>query len=164
MFSAALDGGGFDHFYIFWSGLVRFYSLHDTGKFNVFDWSVLWANEVAWLADRRYSCISYDLSGAAGVRRQASWSIRRSTFRSGFVRNQFLALEYLKASTRCLFNLNRVHWAYLTIFLSRQAAVLWTTRARPPPHSGGQQLSGLRAAPILHNTVYVVLCSAYLSE
>jgi len=47
--SAALDGGGFDAFYIFCLVSFVFYSLHYTGKFNVFDWSVLWANEVAWL-------------------------------------------------------------------------------------------------------------------
>src|SRR5205807_9051225 len=40
---------GSTHFYIFC--LISFvaYSFKYTGKFNLFDWCVLWANEVAWL-------------------------------------------------------------------------------------------------------------------
>src|SRR5260370_13119393 len=40
---------GSTHFYIFCLVSFVFYSLHYTGKFNLFDWCVLWANEVAWL-------------------------------------------------------------------------------------------------------------------
>ena len=40
---------GSTHFYIFCLVSFVFYSLHYTGKFNAFDWTVLWANEVAWL-------------------------------------------------------------------------------------------------------------------
>jgi hypothetical protein len=40
---------GSTHFYIFCLVSFAFYSLHYTGKFNSFDWSVLWVNEVAWL-------------------------------------------------------------------------------------------------------------------
>jgi two-component system, NtrC family, sensor kinase len=40
---------GSTHFYIFCLVSFVFYSLHYTGKFNAFDWCVLWANEVAWL-------------------------------------------------------------------------------------------------------------------
>ena len=39
---------GSTHFYIFCLVSFVFYSLHYTGKFNAFDWSVLWANELAW--------------------------------------------------------------------------------------------------------------------
>jgi len=73
---------------------------------------------------------------------------------------QFLALEYLKASNSLLFNLNRVHWAYLTIFFVSAAAVLWTTRARPPPHSAAAAQVDYARHYSCHNTVYVVLCSA----
>src|SRR5260370_27403396 len=40
---------GSTHFYIFCLVSFVFYSLHYTGKFNAFDWTVLWANEIAWL-------------------------------------------------------------------------------------------------------------------
>src|SRR6202051_2177474 len=40
---------GSTHFYIFCLVSFVFYSLHYTGKFNAFDWTVLWANELAWL-------------------------------------------------------------------------------------------------------------------
>src|ERR1700682_6287691 len=40
---------GSTHFYIFCLVSFVFYSLHYIGKFNAFDWSVFWANEIAWL-------------------------------------------------------------------------------------------------------------------
>jgi len=40
---------GSTHFYIFCLVSFVFYSLHYTGKFNAFDWTVFWTNEVAWL-------------------------------------------------------------------------------------------------------------------
>ena len=46
---SALDCVGSTHFYIFCLVSFIFYSLHFTGKLNTFDWTVLWANEVAWL-------------------------------------------------------------------------------------------------------------------
>jgi len=61
---------------------------------------------------------------------------------------QFLALEYLKASNSLLFNLNRVHWAYLTIFFVSQRPSFGTTRARHHPHSA-QQLKWITRALFL---------------
>jgi len=69
--SSALDGGGFRRFYIFCLVSFVFYRC-TTRQVHVFDWSVLWANEVGVaVCNRRCSCISYCLSGAGG-RRQAS--------------------------------------------------------------------------------------------
>jgi len=50
---------GSTHFYIFCLVSFVFYSLHYTGKFNVFDWSVLWPMKWRGCCNRRCSCISY---------------------------------------------------------------------------------------------------------
>jgi len=40
---------GSTHFYIFCLVSFIFYAFHYTGKFNDFDWTVYWGNEIAWL-------------------------------------------------------------------------------------------------------------------
>jgi len=69
---------------------------------------------------------------------------------------QFLALEYLKASNSLLFNLNRVHWAYLTIFFVSAAAVLWdNSRAATTPILR-QQLKWITRGTILAITPFTL--------
>jgi two-component system, NtrC family, sensor kinase len=91
---------GSTHFYIFCLVSFVFYSLHYTGKFNAFDWCVLWANEVAWLLqpalflhfvltfpERREFVSKASLVDSAAL-----------PAGSGAARNPVLAFEYLKAS------------------------------------------------------------------
>ena len=116
---------GSTHFYIFCLVSFIFYSLHYTGKLNAFDWIVLWANEVAWLLQPALF-LHYVLTFPE--RREFVRKHRLSLpllYLPGVVLLgiQILALEYLKASASLLFNLNRVHWAYLTIFFVSAAAV-----------------------------------------
>ena len=67
-----------------------------------------------------------DFSGAARIRQQAQLGAA-SLYLPGAVLLlvQIVALQFLKASARLLWNLNRVHWAYLTIFFVSAAVVLW---------------------------------------
>jgi len=118
---------GSTHFYIFCLVSFVFYSLHYTGKFNAFDWCVLWANEVAWLLQ---PALFLHFALTFPERREFvskhRWSIPLLYLPGAVLLGiQVLAFEYLKASASLLFELNRVHWAYLTIFFVSAAAVLW---------------------------------------
>ena len=149
---------GSTHFYIFCLVSFIFYSLHYTGKLNAFDWIVLWANEVAWL-----------LQPALFLHYVLTFPERRE-----FVRRhrlslpllylpgllllgiQILALEYLKASASLLFNLNRVHWAYLTIFFVSAAAVLWSNYRQATTPILRQQLKWITRGTILAITPFTL--------
>ena len=64
---------GSTHFYIFCLVSFVFYSLHYTGKFNAFDWIVLWANEAGMAAAAgTVPALRADLPGARRIRQQAS--------------------------------------------------------------------------------------------
>ena len=149
---------GSTHFYIFCLVSFVFYSLHYTGKFNVFDWSVLWANEVAWLLQPAlflHFVLTFPERRAFVGRHR--WSIP-ALYVPGVVLFviQFLALEYLEASNSLLFNLNRVHWAYLTIFFVSAAAVLWdNSRAATTPILR-QQLKWITRGTILAITPFTL--------
>ena len=149
---------GSTHFYIFCLVSFVFYSLHYIGKFNAFDWIVLWANEVAWLlqpalflhfvltfperrefvSQRRWPIPVLYLPGAAllGI--------------------QILVFEYLKASASLLFELNRAHWAYLTIFFVSAAAVLWRNYRQATTPILRQQLKWITRGTILAITPFTL--------
>src|SRR5882762_7171755 len=118
---------GSTHFYIFCLVSFVFYSLHYTGKFNAFDWTVLWANEIAWLLQ---PALFLHFVLTFPERREFvskhRWSIPLFYVPGAVLLGiQVITLQFLKASASLLFNLNRVHWAYLTIFFVSAAAVLW---------------------------------------
>ena len=150
---------GSTHFYIFCLVSFVFYSLHYIGKFNAFDWTVFWANEIAWLlqpalflhfvltfperrefvSKRRWSIPLVYLTGAAllGI--------------------QILALEYLKASASLLFKLNCVDLAYQTIFFVSAAAVLWNNYQQATTPILRQQLKWITRGTILAITPFTLL-------
>jgi two-component system NtrC family sensor kinase len=149
---------GSTHFYIFCLVSFVFYSLHYTGKFNAFDWSVLWANEVAWLLQPalflHFVLTFPERREFVGKHR---WSIPL-LYLPGVVLLgiQVFALEQLKASASVLFNLNRVHWAYLTIFFFSAAAVLWNNYRRATTPILRQQLKWITRGTILAITPFTL--------
>ena len=147
---------GSTHFYIFCLVSFVFYSLHYTGKFNAFDWTVFWANEVAWL-----------LQPALFLHFVLVFP-ERSPFLSRHPRlvallylpgalllgTQILTLQFLKASAGLLFNLERVHWAYLTVFFASAAAVLWRNYRHASTPILRQQLKWITRGTILAITPF----------
>jgi len=149
---------GSTHFYIFCLVSFVFYSLHYTGKFNAFDWIVLWANEVAWLLQPALF-LHYVLTFPE--RREFvskhRWSIPLLYLPGVILLGiQVLALEFLKASASLLFNLNRVHWAYLTIFFVSAAAVLWRSYRQATTPILRQQLKWITRGTILAITPFTL--------
>ena len=149
---------GSTHFYIFCLVSFVFYSLHYTGKFNAFDWVVLWANEVAWLLQ---PALFLHFVLTFPERREVVTK-HRSSIRMLYVPGavllgiQLLAFEYLKASASLLFDLNRVHWAYLTIFFVLAAAVLWNNYRQATNPILRQQLKWITRGTILAITPFTL--------
>ena len=149
---------GSTHFYIFCLVSFVFYSLHYTGKFNAFDWIVLWANEVAWLLQ---PALFLHFVLTFPERREFVSKYRRAIpllYLPGAVLFgvQVLAFEYLKASAGLLFNLNRVHWAYLTFFFFSAAAVLWNNYRHATTPILRQQLKWITRGTILAITPFTL--------
>ena len=142
---------GSTHFYIFCLVSFVFYSLHYTGKFNNFDWIVFWANEVAWLLQPAlflHFVLTFPERGQFVTKHRRSIPL---LYIPGAILLgiQILAMEFSKASARLLFNLNRVHWAYLTIFFFMAAGVLWNNYRRATTPILRQQLKWITRGTIL---------------
>jgi two-component system, NtrC family, sensor kinase len=149
---------GSTHFYIFCLVSFVFYSLHYVGKFNSFDWAVLWANELAWLLQPAlflHFVLTFPERREFVTRHR--WSIP-TLYLPGVVLLgiQIFALEYLKASASLLFNLNRVHWTYLTIFFVSAAAVLWNNYRQATTPILRQQLKWITRGTILAITPFTL--------
>jgi two-component system, NtrC family, sensor kinase len=142
---------GSTHFYIFCLVSFVFYSLHYIGKFNAFDSSVFWANELAWLLQPAlflHFVLTFPERREFVTRHR--WSIPLLYLPgAGLLGIQILAFEYLKASAGLLFNLNRVNYAYLTIFFVSAAAVLWRNYRQATTPILRQQLKWITRGTIL---------------
>src|ERR1035437_6586704 len=149
---------GSTHFYIFCLVSFVFYSLHYTGKLNLFDWIVLWANEVAWLLQ---PALFLHFVLTFPERREFTskhrWSIPLLYLPGVILLGiQVLALEVLKASNSLLFDLNRVHWAYLTIFFFSAAGILLKNYRQATTPILRQQLKWITRGTILAITPFTL--------
>jgi two-component system, NtrC family, sensor kinase len=142
---------GSTHFYIFCLVSFVFYSLHYTGKFNAFDWAVLWANEVASLLQPAlFLHFVLTFPERREFVSQRRWPIPALYLPGAVLLGiHILALEFLKASNSLLFNLNRVDYSYLTIFFVSAAAVLWNNYRQATTPILRQQLKWITRGTIL---------------
>jgi PAS domain S-box-containing protein len=149
---------GSTHFYIFCLVSFVFYSLHYVGKFNAFDWAVLWANEIAWLLQ---PALFLHFVLTFPERREFAdkyrWSIPSLYLPGAILLGiQAFALERLKASASLIFDLNRIHWAYLTIFFVSAAVVLWRNYEQATTPILRQQLKWITRGTILAITPFTL--------
>jgi two-component system NtrC family sensor kinase len=149
---------GSTHFYIFCLVSFVFYSLHYVGKFNNFDWTVLWANEIAWLLQPAlflHFVLTFPERRAFVNRHR--WSLPMLYVPGLFLLGiQVVAFEYTKASASLLFNLNRVNYAYLTVFFVSAAAVLWNNYQHATTPILRQQLKWITRGTILAITPFTL--------
>ncbi|HWZ82100.1 MAG TPA: ATP-binding protein [Terriglobales bacterium] len=149
---------GSTHFYIFCLVSFIFYSFHYTGKFNQFDWSVYWCNEVAWL-----------LQPALFLHFALTFPERR-----GFVSRHprsvaflylpgllllgvhFSAMRFLQASGRLLRSLERLHWGYSTLLFAAAALVLVDSYRRASSPILRQQLKWITRGTVLAITPFTL--------
>ncbi|HLX84116.1 MAG TPA: ATP-binding protein [Terriglobales bacterium] len=149
---------GSTHFFIFCLVSFVFYSLHYTGKFNAFDWIVLWANELAWLLQPAlFLHFVLTFPERRPFVNKNRWSIPL-LYLPGLVllAGQVLAFQLLKASAGLLFELNRIHWAYLTIFFVSAAGVLWRNYQQATTPILRQQMKWITRGTILAITPFTL--------
>ena len=142
---------GSTHFYIFCLVSFIFYSLHYTGKFNAFDWIVLWSNEVAWiLQPALFLHFVLTFPERRPFVNRNRWALPLLYLPgAALLLMQIAAFQFLKASARLLWNLNRVHWAYLTIFFVSAAVVLWRNYRQATAPILRQQLKWITRGTVL---------------
>jgi len=146
------------HFYIFCLVSFVFYSLHYTGKLNTFDWIVFWSNEVAWLLQPalflHFVLTFPERRPFIGKHR---WSVAALYLPGTLLLGvQVLTLQFFAASARLLWNLNRVHWAYLTVFFVSAAGVLWRNYRQAATPILRQQLKWIMRGTVLAITPFTV--------
>src|ERR1022692_1144250 len=142
---------GSTHFYIFCLVSFVFYALHYTGKFNAFDWIVLWANEVAWLLQPAlFLHFTLTFPEKRKFVRVQRWVIP-VIYLPGLVLLgvHLLALRYLRASERLNWNLGRLEMGYLALFFAAAAGVLWYCYRRSSTPILRQQLKWITRGTIL---------------
>ena len=149
---------GSTHFYIFCLVSFVFYSLHYTGKLNAFDWTVLWSNEVAWLLQPAlFLHFVLTFPERRPLISRNRW-VLPLLYMPGVVlfAVQIVALQFMKASARLVWNLNRVHWAYLTIFFVSAAVVLWRNYRQATAPILRQQLKWISRGTVMAITPFTL--------
>jgi len=142
---------GSTHFYIFCLVSFIFYSLHYTGKFNAFDWIVLWSNEVAWiLQPALFLHFVLTFPERRFFVNKHRWALPLLYLPgAALLLVQVVALQFVNASARLLWNLNRVHWGYLTVFFVSAAVVLWRNYRQSTTPILRQQLKWITRGTVL---------------
>ena len=120
------------HFYLFCLISFVFYSFHYIGKWNTFDSIIYWSNEVAWLLQPAiflHFALTFPETRKPLVKRP--WLVSLA-YLPGVIllAIQIFAMTQLQASTLLLWNLDRVHTAYQTVYFIAAATVLWQSFRR----------------------------------
>jgi PAS domain S-box-containing protein len=149
---------GSTHFYIFCLVSFVFYALHYTGKFNAFDSSVFWANELAWLLQPAlFLHFVLTFPERREFVNKHRWSIP-VLYLPGLVLGGIyaLALEELKASALLRWKLDCLHWAYSTLLFVAAAGVLVNSYQRASAPILRQQLKWITRGTILAITPFTL--------
>ena len=149
---------GSTHFYIFCLVSFIFYSLHYTGKFNTFDWIVLWCNEVAWILQPAlflHFVLTFPERRPFVSRHRGALPLLYLPG-AALLLVQIAAFQFLKASARLLWHLNQLHWAYMTIFFVSAAMVLWRNYRLATAPILRQQLKWITRGTILAITPFTL--------
>ncbi len=115
------------HFYIFCLVSFIFYSFHYTGKLNQFDWLVLWANIVAeLLLPALFLHFVLTFPEEKSVVKRNRWLIPATYAPSVLLLGIYvLAFRQLQPSELLRWNLDRLGFTYLAIYLVGAAGILW---------------------------------------
>jgi len=149
---------GSTHFYLFSLVSFIFYSFFYTGKFNPFDWIIYWSGRVAWLLQAAlflHFVLTFPERG--GFVRKHKWAIPLLYLPGAvLLAIQVLAQEFLRASGRLRWDLDRLHFIYLTAFFVAAAAVLVHNYQRASSPILRQQLKWITRGTVLAITPFTV--------
>ena len=150
---------GSTHFYIFC--LVSFvaYSFKYTGKLNDFDWTILWANIVAWyLQPALFLHFVLTFPEKRQFARKHP-SLLALVYVPGalLLAMHVAAIRWLEASGRLRWDMDRLQYSYGAIFFLAAAAVLWDSYQGASTTILRQQLKWVTRGTILAIAPYTFL-------
>ncbi len=150
---------GSTHFYIFCLVSFIFYGFHYTGKLNEFDWIVYWSNEVAWLVQPAlFLHFVLTFPERRGVVRRHTWLLPLIYVPGLLLLGMHVvAMQFLRASERLRWDLDRLHWGYSTLLFVAAAAVLVHNYHRASTPILRQQLKWITRGTILAITPFTLL-------
>lgn len=147
------------HFYIFCLVSFVLYSFHYTGKLNTFDWIIYWSNVAAWMLQPalflHFALTFPEKRRFVAKHLWAVWLV----YLPGLVLLgvQVLALFQFEASEAFRFNLDRLHWSYLTLYFVIAAVVLWTSYRRSNTPLQREQMKWISRGTVLAIAPFTVL-------
>jgi two-component system NtrC family sensor kinase len=150
---------GSTDFYLFC--LVSFisYSFHYSGKLNQFDWTIYWGNVVAWLLQPAlFLHFVLTFPEKREFVRKQQWALA-AVYVPGSVllAVHTLTFQFVRASERLRWNLDRVEMAYQTALFIIAAAVLWYSYRRASSPVLRQQLKWVTRGTILAIAPFTLL-------
>jgi two-component system, NtrC family, sensor kinase len=150
---------GSTDFYLFC--LVSFisYSFHYSGKLNQFDWTIYWGNVVAWLLQPAlFLHFVLTFPEKREFVRKHQWPLA-AVYVPGSVllAVHTLTFQFVRASERLRWNLDRVEMAYQTALFIIAAAVLWYSYRRASSPVLRQQLKWVTRGTILAIAPFTLL-------
>ena len=139
------------HFYLFCLTSFILYAFHYTGKLNEFDKIVLWGNVVAWmLQPALFLHFVLTFPDKREFVRRHPWSVSLVYLPGALLLAiHVVAVRYLAASERLLWNLDRLEMSYLALMFVGAAAVLWYSYRRAASPILRQQLKWVTRGTIL---------------
>jgi len=149
---------GSTHFYIFCLVSFVFYAFKYTGKLNGFDWIIYWGNVTAWLLQPAlFLHFVLTFPHKREFLRKNSWLVALIYLPALLLfALHFSAIEFLRASQRLRWDLDRLQMAYLAIFFVSAAAVLVDSYRRANTPILRQQLKWVTRGTILAITPFTL--------
>jgi two-component system, NtrC family, sensor kinase len=146
------------HFYVFCLVSFIFYAFKYTGKFNPFDWTIYWANVVAGLLQPAlFLHFALTFPEPRSFIRKHRWTVP-SLYVPGLLLLSLhvAAINFLQASEKLRWNLDRLEWGYLAILFAIAAGVLWYSYRRAGTPILRQQLNWVARGTILAITPFTL--------
>jgi PAS domain S-box-containing protein len=139
------------HFYIFCLVSFIFYSFHYTGKLNLFDWMIYGCNVLAWVLQPAlflHFVLTFP-EKRAFVKKHPQ--VLAAVYVPGLMLLGLhaLAMQFLVASARLRWDLDRIEMLYLAVLFVLSGAVLWNSYRRASTPILRQQLKWVTRGTIL---------------
>jgi two-component system NtrC family sensor kinase len=142
---------GSTHFYVFC--LISFisYSFKYTGKLNDFDWTIYWSNIAAWvLQPALFLHFVLTFPEKRGVVRRHAWLLPAVYVPGLMLLGVHVAvMQWLQASERLRWNLDRLEMSYGALFFLAAAGLLWYSYRQARTTILRQQLKWVTRGTIL---------------
>ena len=147
------------HFYVFCLVSFVLYSFHYTGKLNTFDWIIYWSNILAWMLQPAvflHFALTFPEKRRLIERHPwSAWLVYLPGL--ALLGIQVLALLQFEASESFRWDLDRLHWSYLTLYFIAAAVVLWNSYHRSNTPLQREQMKWISRGTVLAIAPFTIL-------